>query len=173
MKRLQYIADGISWINRAVAKAVCWLAPIMVLVQFLIVLARYLFDAGSVMAQESVLYMFGTLFMLGAGHTLAENGHVRVDIFFNSMGYRSRALVDLAGSLALLTPFCLTIFWLSWPYVADSWSVFETSREVSGLPGVFLFKSVILVGVGLLALQGVALLINSIIAINNHREVVQ
>ncbi len=74
-------ANAIDQMNTAVASIIRWLALVMVLVQFCIVIGRYVFGFNSIAAQESVLYMHATLFMLGAGFTLLVDKHVRVDVF--------------------------------------------------------------------------------------------
>ena len=75
---------------------------------------------------------------------------------------RVKAWVDLLGVLLLLLPFCIAIIWFSWPYVARSWAILERSRETSGLPLVFLLKTLIPVFAALLALQGLSQAIKSI-----------
>jgi len=142
----------IEWIGRAVA----WLTLGMVLVTFLVVLLRYVFDLGWIAMQESVTYMHALVFMLGAAYTLKHDGHVRVDIFYRTFSPRTRAWVDLFGVLVLLLPTCGFILWVGWDYVASSWSVSEGSREAGGLPGVFLLKGLILLMPALLILQGIA-----------------
>lgn len=129
----------------------------MVLVTFIVVLLRYLFASGSIALQESITFMHAMVFMLGAAYTLRHEGHVRVDIFYRKFGPRGRAWVDLLGVLFLLLPVTLFITWISWEYVASSWSLLEGSREPGGLPGVFLLKSVIPLMALLLVLQGVAM----------------
>ncbi len=84
--------------------------------------------------------MHATLFLVGAAWTLQHNAHVRVDIIYNRCSEKTRALIDLLGSLFLLMPLMLFIAWISWYYVADSWSVYEGSQEAGGLPGVFAVK---------------------------------
>ena len=69
---------------------------------------------------------------------------------------RRQALIDLGGALLLLLPFMLVLFWFSLPYVARSWAILERSRETSGLPLVFLLKTLIPLFALLMALQGVA-----------------
>ena len=59
--------------------------------------------------------------------------------------------------LVFLLPVCLVIWWFSWRYVANSWSVFEGSRETSGIQGVYILKTVILAFAGLMVLQGLSL----------------
>ena len=134
----------------------------MVLVQFTLVIMRYVFGLGSILVQESLYYAHGTLFMIAAGYTLLTDGHVRVDVFYRAATPRRKAVVDLCGVLFLLLPVCILLWWTSFPYVIDSWKVLEGSRETSGIPGVFLLKSVILVFVVLIGLQGISLAIRSL-----------
>ena len=75
---------------------------------------------------------------------------------------RAKALVDLLGALLLLLPFALAHRWLALPYVARSWAILERSRETSGLPLVFLLKTLIPLFALLLALQGVAQAIRAV-----------
>jgi TRAP-type mannitol/chloroaromatic compound transport system permease small subunit len=117
---------------------------------------RYVLGVGSVWMQESILYAHAALFMLAAAWTLAVDGHVRVDIFYADASPRAKALIDLAGALALLLPLTLVLVVLSVPYVARSWTILEGSRETSGLPAVFLLKTLIPLFAVLLALQGIA-----------------
>lgn len=137
-------------------RAIAWLTAAMVLVTFVVVLLRYAFDWGSIAMQESVTYMHGMVFMLGAAYTLGRDGHVRVDILYRRLGPRGQALVNLLGTLLLLIPVSLYIIGDSWAYVTASWEVREGSREAGGLPGVFLLKTLLLVMPGLLLLQGLA-----------------
>lgn len=135
---------------------VSWLTLAMVLVTFTVVVLRYVFAIGWVAMQESIAYMHGMVFMLGAAYTLHHDGHVRVDIAYRHLGPRGRALVDLVGTLLLLLPTAGFILWIGWAYVAESWRVLEGSREAGGLPGVFVLKTLVLVMPALLILQGLA-----------------
>ncbi len=146
-------------VNDWVGRAASWLSLLMVLVTFAVVVLRYAFDLGWIAMQESITYMHAVLFLSGAAYTLRHQGHVRVDIFYRRFSKPTQAWVDLFGTLFLLMPVCLFIFFISWDYVASSWSLFEGSREAGGLDGVFLLKSMILVMAGLLVLQGVAIVL--------------
>ena len=139
-----------------IGRAAAWLCLFIVFAQFAVVLMRYGFGAGSAKLTESIVYAHAGLFMLAAAWTLRENGHVRVDIFYADAPPRRKALVDFCGALLLLIPFALSLLILSLPYVARSWSILERSRETSGLPLVYLLKTLIPVFAALLVLQGVA-----------------
>jgi len=162
MRLLRLVALATDRLNERLGRGVAWLALAMVLLQFVIVVMRYVFGLGSVKLQESIVYMHATVFMVGAGYTLLHNGHVRCDIFYAAATPRTKAWVDLFGVAVFLLPMCALIAWVAWPYVGAAWAVREGSPEGSlGLPAVFLLKTVILAFAGLVALQGVALAIHS------------
>lgn len=161
MQLLSALARRIDALNEIVGRATAWIVLPMVLIQVAIVLMRYVFGIGSIMVQESVVYMHAILFMVTVGYTLLYDAHVRIDIVYRGASPRFKAMVDLAGVIAFLIPVCVLITWVSWPYVAASWRVLEASKETSGIPAVFLLKSLILVFTALLALQGVSLAIRS------------
>jgi len=155
-ERAERLADGIDRLTGAVGGAVAWLLPAMVLVQFAVVVMRYGLGLGSVWLQESILYAHAAVFLLAAAWTLRQDGHTRIDIFYADAPPRRRALVDLGGALLLLLPFMTVLAWYAWPYAARAWAIRERSQEVSGLPFVYLLKSLLLAFALLLALQGIA-----------------
>jgi TRAP-type mannitol/chloroaromatic compound transport system permease small subunit len=153
---LNTAADCIDRVTTAIGRTVAWLALVVVVLQFALVVARYLFGLGSIWLTELVIYGHATLLMLAAAWTLKAGGHVRVDIFYAEASPRTQAKVDLAGAALLLLPFALTLLWLSLPYVERSWAVLERSQESSGLPLVFALKTLIPLFAALMALQGIA-----------------
>jgi TRAP-type mannitol/chloroaromatic compound transport system permease small subunit len=153
-------------VNERIGRAVSWLALIMVLVQMIVVVMRYVFGVSWLALQESIVYMHAAIFLAAAGYTLLHDGHVRVDIFYRPANERRQAIVDLVGALCFLMPMASAIFYISWPYVAKSWAVLETSQEGSGIPAVFLLKTVILVYAALVALQGISLALRSFMTIS-------
>ena len=136
----------------------------MVIVTFVVVIMRYVFDAGLIWVQESVVWMHAVVFMLGAAYTLRAEEHVRVDIFYRSMSERRRAWVDLIGVIVFLLPLCAFLAWASFDFVTQSWSIGESSRESGGLPYPFvpLLKSVLLLMPMAVSLQGLSLSARSI-----------
>jgi TRAP-type mannitol/chloroaromatic compound transport system permease small subunit len=153
---LEIVADRIDRLNAAIGRGVAWLALVVVILQFVLVVARYIFSLGSIWLTETVLYAHAALFLLAAAWTLQLGGHVRVDIFYADAKPRTRAWIDLIGALLLLLPFMAVLLWLSWPYAARSWAVLERSQEASGLPLVFVLKTLIPVFAVMMAMQGVA-----------------
>jgi TRAP-type mannitol/chloroaromatic compound transport system permease small subunit len=152
------VSEALKEISERTGRIVAWLTAPMVLVTFVIVVLRYVFDLGWIWMQESVVWMHGAVFMLAAAYTLKRDEHVRVDIFYRRMSARRKAAVDAAGTLLFLLPVCAFLAWTSWGYVSDSWAIREGSREAGGLPYPFvpLLKSLIPATACLVALQGVA-----------------
>jgi TRAP-type mannitol/chloroaromatic compound transport system permease small subunit len=140
------VADRIDRLTSALGRAAAWLALVVVLLQFALVVARYLFGLGSVWLTETVIYAHAALFMLAAAWTLQVGGHVRVDIFYADASAHTKALIDLVGALFLLLPFMVVLIW----------SILEHSQEASGLPVVFVLKTLIPLFALLMALQGIA-----------------
>jgi len=143
-------------VNQGVGATVRWLALAMVLLQFAVVVLRYVFGISYIFLNEGVLYMHAALFMLGAGYTLLVDGHVRVDIFYARLSARGRAAVDLFGALAFLLPSLLVVVWFTWPSVRNAWAVLEGPISVGGIPAAFLLKSLIPAFCLLLIVQGLA-----------------
>ena len=164
------LADRIDRLNAAIGRVVSWLCLFVVVVQFLVVVLRYGFGMGSIWLTESIIYAHATLFMLAAAWTLREGGHVRVDVFYAEASPHWKAQVDLCGALLLLLPFMLVLAWLSLPYVSRSWTIFETSRETSGIPAVFLLKTLIPLFAFAMALQGISQAIRAVHVLSGQGE---
>ena len=157
-------ANRIDRLNAAIGRAAAWCVLVMVAVQFLVVVLRYVFGMGSVWLQESVIYAHSVLILMTAAWTMLAGGHVRVDIFYSGMSERARARTDLLGAVLLLLPFMAALIWLSLPYVARSWAIVESSREFGGIPLVWLLKTLIPLFALMMALQGVAQAIRALSA---------
>lgn len=156
--------------NRATGRLVAWLTLVMVVVTAIIVIMRYVFDAGYIWLQESVIWMHAAVFMLGAAYTLLHEGHVRVDIFYREMSARRRGWVDLIGVILLLLPLCGYLAYASFDFAAASWAIHESSRESGGLPYplIPMLRSIVLLMPLAVGLQGVSLLLRSLTAIRRR-----
>lgn len=164
---------SLQWIdslNDFLCRLVSWFTLFMVLLTFLIVVLRYAFNLGWIAMQESVMYLHGMVFLLGAAHTLRVNEHVRVDIFYRRFSPYKQANVDIFGSIFLLMPVNIFIFTVSFDYVMRAWRVMEASQEAGGIPAVFLLKSLILLFSLTMLLQGIAEVFRNLakLSLNKH-----
>ncbi len=165
----EQFAAAIDRAIAAIGRVAAWCCLYVVLAEFAVVVLRYAFGMGSIRLQESVLYAHAALFLLAAAWTLQVDGHVRVDIFYANAGRRTRAVIDLAGAIVLLLPVAIAVAVLSLPYVERSWAILERSREASGLPFVYLLKTLIPLFAFLLGAQGVAQAIRAALVLSEPR----
>ncbi|MEW6133280.1 MAG: TRAP transporter small permease subunit [Pseudomonadota bacterium] len=155
MKRLLAISSLIDSLNERIGRLVMWGVLVATLVASGNALAKHFLGQGSNAWLEAQWYLFGALFLLGAGYTLKHNGHVRIDVIHQRLSDRTRAWIDLFGGLLLLLPFAGLLAWLSWPLFAESWRINEMSPDAGGLAR-WPIKLMLPLGFGLLFLQGVS-----------------
>ncbi len=118
---------------------------------------------------EAQWYLFSIIFFLGFAFILKRNTHVRVDFLYQNFGPKTRAWVNLLGTLLFLLPFCLLGIYVTYEPVLRSWGLrpngtwgtWEMSPDAGGLPRAPL-KSMIVVAFSLLILQGVSEVIKHI-----------
>ncbi len=158
------LASAIEALNDRIGRLAAWLVVLMVGVIVYDVAMRYLFHEGSVALQELEWHLFALVFLLGAAYTLRHDGHVRVDIVYQSrlLGERGRAWIDIVGVVCLLVPFCLLVIVSSLPFVANAFALGEGSPDPGGLPARYLLKAVIPLAFVLLLLQGGAMLLRRV-----------
>lgn len=166
---LRGVITAAEVVNGSAGRALSRLLPLMTAVTLVIIVCGAVFRVGWVWLGEAVVYMHAILFMLAAAYTLGHNGHVRIDVLYGRMSERSRAWVNLVGSLLLLLPTCAVIFFYSLPYVIASWQVLEHSPEGSGLPAVFLLKSCIPLAALMLTLEGLAQAARAVLTLTEQR----
>lgn len=149
-------------------RLLAWFTLAMALLTAFVVVSRYGFNTGSILAQESVNYLHGCMFMLGAAYALKHDAHVRVDIFYRAFSPRKQAWVNSLGGIVFLLPLCLFVVASSWDFVSESWSIKEVSVEPGGIPAVYLLKSLIPLMAINLMIQGVAeILRNTLVLIES------
>ena len=170
--KLLPIARGIDRLNNWIGKGCYLLVILMIALGVWNVIGRFLGRAiGMNLTSNSLIegqwYLFSLLFLLGAGYTLLKNGHVRVDIFYNRWSKRKQAIANLIGSILFLIPFCILLFWASWSEVMNSWAILEISPDPGGLPR-YPLKTMILVSIVLLFLQGIAEIIKNWAFLTGH-----
>ncbi len=161
------VSSAIDRLSVVTGAAASWLTLLMVLITFVIVVLRYAFDVGFIWLQEALTWMHAAVFMVGAAYTLQQDEHVRVDIFYREMSATHRAWVNLIGVLIFIFPLGGFLFVESLQYVTSAWNIREVSRDSGGLPypAIPLLKSMLLLMPLLISLQGLSLLLRSVVTI--------
>ena len=165
MKAIKMLSRWIDTFNEWIGRGVAWVTLGLVLVVFIDVVMRYLFNTSFVFTQELEWHLFGFIFLIGAGYTLLHDGHVRVDIIYQRLSHKGRAWVNFVGVLLFLIPGCLMLISTSWKFTATSFAILEGSPDPGGIPFRFLLKGCIPVGFTLLLMQGISLGIHSFMQI--------
>jgi TRAP-type mannitol/chloroaromatic compound transport system permease small subunit len=161
VKALLALSRAIDRLNATIGRGLIWLVLFMVLVSSANAVSRYLFSLSSNAWLELQWYLFAAVFLLGAGYTLLNDEHIRIDVIFSHLPRRTQLWIDVFGTLFFLLPMSIAIMWLSWPAFVNAWTSNEISSNAGGLfrwPA----RLVIPVGFFLLSLQGVSELIKRI-----------
>lgn len=161
---------AISALNRLLGNVFAWLSLIMVLICFTVVVQRYALGFTVLWMQDLYVWLNGAMFTAVAGFALLRNDHVRVDIFYRPASVRSKAIIDLIGVIVFLLPFCWIVYRYGLPFVSRSWRIHEGSANIGGMPGLYILKSFILVFAALIALQGIAMALRSILVLARQEE---
>jgi TRAP-type mannitol/chloroaromatic compound transport system, small permease component len=117
-------------------------------------------------------HLFSLIFLLGAAYTFKHDGHVRLDLVYQSKflnDYR-RAWVNFLGCLFFLIPFSILVIVSSWQFIHLSYIHGEGSPDPGGLAYRWIIKSAIPVAFLLLLMQGVAYMIRNLFIILDHRK---
>ena len=156
---LDRFARVIDDVNTRIGKAVSWLYPLLMIVIVFNVILRYVFSRGSIELEEIQWHLYAAGFLLAFAYAYVDDAHVRVDFIYATLPERKKAWIDLFGALFLLLPFTGFLFYYSVPYFLESWAFNERSEMPSGLPARYVIKGVLVVGMGLLFMQGVSVVI--------------
>lgn len=172
MRFLAGIATSICAVNLFIGRTFAWLSLAIVVVCFTVVVQRYLFSVSHLWMQDLYVWLNGAMFTAVAGFALLRDDHVRVDIFYRPASPSKRAVADLIGVVLFLLPFTWVVYQYSMPFVTRAWSYREASANVGGMPGLFILKSFIIAFAALIALQGVAMAIRSILVLSGNEHLV-
>jgi TRAP-type mannitol/chloroaromatic compound transport system permease small subunit len=162
----------INAINRIIGHVFAWLAVGIVVVCFWVVVERYLFSTTRLWMQDLYVWLNGAMFTAVAGFALYRNDHVRVDIFFRPASLRKKAIMDMIGVCLFLLPFMYIVWIYAYPNVVRSWMRYEASANVGGMPGLFILRTFILGFAALVAMQGVAMLIRSVLILARREDLI-
>ena len=161
------ISRFLNQINEKIGQATAWITVLLMLLICFNVAMRYLFNNSEAWRTELEWHLFALIFLLGAGYALKHDKHVRVDLFYAKFSEKQKALVNAIGTLVLLIPWCTIIIMASYKYAHSSWLMNEGSPD-NGLPARYLIKFAITLGMGLLFLQAIALLMDSLVIIRRN-----
>ena len=154
-----------SHINGLAGEFVAYWSVIAVFVYYYEVIARYVFNSPTNWAHESMFLMFGMQYLIAGGFVLREGGHVRVDVLYNKMGKRWKAISDVLTSVFFFI-FMIALLVTGWTFFKDSYNVGEVSFTEWAIQ-YWPIKFALPLGAALLLLQGISQLIKDVAVVVN------
>lgn len=130
------------------------------------VVMRYLFNDVSIGMQELEWHLYSMIFLFGVAYTLKADGHVRVDVIYERLSARRRALIDILGTLFFLWPFCFLVADYGIGFAYEAYDIGEKSGDPGGLPHRWVIKAMISLSFLLVLISSLGFLLR---AINNYR----
>jgi len=122
-----------------------WLALLIVIAEFQIVIARFIFSYEQTFMGDLVRFWYGSLFLFASSYALIKEGHVRVDILYTNFSEKAKAWSNLLGSLFLGIPICVTILlrgmWCKQCVLNAPLTSFETSMSGYGMQVKYLMAA--------------------------------
>ncbi len=158
---MRRILAAIDAINDRIGKAVSFLVIAIVGVMVYEVIARYVFDAPTKWAYETVTFILGAYAILGGAYALRHGAHVNMDILHSRLSPRRRAILDVITSVFFFL-FCVVLLWKGSEWAARSIRLSEHTWSPWG-PPVYPVKILIPIGAFLLLLQGLSKLIRDLL----------
>ena len=107
------------------------------------VMMRYAFHNSSIGMQEVEWHLFAIIILFGTGYALRHNAHVRVDFLYDSFSYKTKAMINIVGTLLFLIPLALLITYGSYNFVMDAYTTGEISEDPGGLTHRWIIKGMI------------------------------
>jgi len=136
---IHYPIIGLSLIIAYFIKSLgfTWLAILVVLAEFQIVIVRFIFSYEQAFLGDLVRFWYAALFLFASAYTLTQEGHVRVDVLYAGFSERHKALVNALGSILLGIPLCWIILalgmWGKATIINSPLLVFEMTQSGFGL----------------------------------------
>lgn len=163
MRLLHWIDQASTFVGKFASYAI-WIGMVFVCYE---VVMRYVFGSQTVWVQGYMQRLFGAYFILVGAYALVQRAHVRVDLILNNASPRRAALLDIVNYAVLLV-WMAALTWEAWLFLVDSWRFNERDETALGYP-LWPVKLALLVGAVLMALQGMAELVRSVLQLINPR----
>jgi TRAP-type mannitol/chloroaromatic compound transport system permease small subunit len=135
---------------------------LMILNVFYDVIMRYAFHDSSIAMQEMEWHLFAIVILFGVSYSLKEDAHVRVDFIYDKLSIKTRAMINIIGTILFLLPFTILIIYGSYPFVMDSYVTNEVSSDPGGLKHLWMIKAMIPLSFTVLLLEAFHYIIKNI-----------
>ena len=149
-----------KWSKR-IGNVVCWITMPLMIAMVYEVLARKLFLAPTMWAYDMSRFLYGALFMLGAGYALSRGVHIRADFLYRNFKVKTQGLIDFWLYLLFYFPGLLFFFYMTTGFVMESIQRGERGMDTAWMPYMWPIKACLWFGILFLLIQGVSEVLKS------------
>ena len=160
---------GIDRFSKVIGNIVCWLTIPLILGMVYEVFARKLFLSPTIWAYDMSRFLYGALFMLGAGYALSKGVHIRADFLYRNFKVKTQGTVDFWLYLLFYFPGLLVFLYMTIGFVQESIMRGEKGMDTTWMPYMWPIKTCLLIGIIFLLIQGVSELLKSYYAAKKGR----
>ena len=152
---------NIDKFSKWIGSIVCWILMPLIFAMTYEVLARKLFLAPTIWAYDISRFLYGALFMLGAGYALSRGVHIRADFLYRNFKTKNQGLIDFWLYLLFYFPGLIVFLYMTIGFVGESIQRGERGMDTTWMPYMWPIKTCLLVGIIFLLVQGVSELLKS------------
>ena len=152
---------NIDKFSKRVGSVVCWILMPLIFAMTYEVLARKLFLAPTIWAYDISRFLYGALFMLGAGYALSRGVHIRADFLYRNFKIKNQGLIDFWLYLLFYFPGLIVFFYMTFGFVLESIQRGERGMDTTWMPYMWPIKTCLLIGIIFLLIQGFSELLKS------------
>ena len=135
---------------------------LMILNVFYDVIMRYFFRSGSIGMQEMEWHLFSVIILLGVAYTLKEDGHVRVDIIYDNLSTKKKAMINMVGAVLFILPIAILVGLSSIDNMVEAYQSMEISGDPGGLHYRWIVKGLIPLAFFLLIITDIGFFIRNL-----------
>ena len=152
---------NIDLMNKWIGNVVCWITIPLIFAMAYEVLARKLMNSPTMWAYDMSRFMYGALFMLGAGYALSKGVHIRADFLYRNFKTKTQGLIDFWLYLLFYFPGLIVFLYMTTIFVQESIMRSEKGMDTAWMPYMWPIKSCLWIGIIFLLIQGISEILKS------------
>lgn len=153
---MAWTITAIDTLSLWVGRIVCWLTIPLLFAMVYEVFMRYVFVAPTMWAYDISRFLYGAMFMLGAGYALSKGVHIRADFIYRNWSERTQGIIDTTLYILFYFPGLFVFLWMATDFASTAWLRGERGMDTAWMPHLGPIKTALPVGVALLIIQGVS-----------------
>ena len=160
---------AIDTLNLWAGQIFAWLTAPLIFAMMYEIIARYVFTAPTVWAYDVSRFLYGAMFVLGAGYALSKGVHIRSDFLYRDWSVRTQGRVDVVLYLLFFFPTMLILLWVCGDWALTSLMRGERGSDTAWAPLLGPVRMALPIGIALLTIQGIAETLRATYAAKNGR----